>query len=56
MRNKIDSIEVHGPVRVILFDEPNFQGRRLIVEDDTFDLDDFNFGNHVESMIIERIN
>jgi hypothetical protein len=56
LRQKIDSIEVHGPMRVILYEEPDFQGRKLILEQDTFDLDEFNFGDRAESMIIERID
>lgn len=50
----IHSIEIHGPVRVHLFSEPNFQGQRLILEQSAFDLDEFNFGDRAESMIIER--
>lgn len=50
----IHSIEIHGPVRVILFDEPNFRGQRLILEQSILDLDEFNFGDRVESMIVER--
>jgi hypothetical protein len=56
LNKTIHSVEVHGPVRVILFDEPNFRGRRMILEENTFDLDDFNFGDRAESMIIERLN
>ena len=51
---RIDSVEIHGPIRVILFSEPNFQGHRLILERDAFDLDEYNFGDRAESMIIER--
>jgi hypothetical protein len=51
---RIHSVEIHGPVRVILFTEPNFQGHRLVLERDAFDLDEFNFGDRAESMIIER--
>jgi hypothetical protein len=51
---RIHSVEIHGPIRVILFTEPNFQGQRLILERDAFDLDEFNFGDRAESMIIER--
>ena len=50
----IHSVEIHGPIRVILFSEPNFQGHRLILERNAFDLDEFNFGDRAESMIIER--
>ena len=54
LRESIDSVEMHGPVRVILFSEPNFQGQRLILEDSTSELDQFNFGDRAESMIIEQ--
>lgn len=56
LNKTIHSVEIHGPMRVILFDEPNFRGRRMILEEDTFDLDDFNFGDRAESMIIERLD
>jgi len=56
LNKTIHSVEIHGPMRVILFDEPNFQGRRLILEENTFDLEDFNFGDRAESMIIERLD
>jgi hypothetical protein len=56
LNKTIDSVEIHGPIRVILFDEPNFHGRQMILEENTFDLDDFNFGDRAESMIIERLD
>ena len=56
LNKSLHSVEIHGPMRVILFDEPNFRGRRLILEEDTFDLEDFNFGDRAESMIIERLD
>lgn len=56
LNKTIHSVEIHGPIRVILFDEPNFHGRRMILEENIFDLDDYNFGDRAESMIIERLD
>jgi hypothetical protein len=54
LHNSIDSIEVRGPVRVILFDKPNFRGKSIVLDGDVFDLDDYDFGDKAESMIVER--
>jgi hypothetical protein len=54
LHNSIDSIEVRGQVRVILFDKPNFRGKSIMIDGDVFNLDDYNFGDKAESMIVER--
>jgi Ni/Co efflux regulator RcnB len=54
LHNSIDSMEVRGPVRVILFDKPNFRGKSIMIDNDVFNLDDYDFGDKAESMIVER--
>lgn len=56
LHNSIDSIEVRGPVRVILFDKPNFRGKQIVIDGDVFDLDDYDFGDKTESMIVQRLD
>ena len=51
--DSIDSVQILGPVRVILFDQRNFQGQQLILEEDTERLSDLNFGDRAASMIVE---
>jgi hypothetical protein len=51
----IESVEVRGPVRVILFDKPNFRGKRMVIQNDVIDLDDYHFKDKAESMIVERL-
>lgn len=53
--DSIKSVQVMGPVRVILFDKSNFRGQRLIIEQDQGDLDDLNFGEKAASMIVEPL-
>lgn len=56
LHESIDSIEINGPMQVILFDRPNFQGKRIVLQQNVSDLDDFNFGDRAESMIVERLD
>jgi len=51
--DSIDSIRIHGPLRVVLFDERDFRGKRLVVNMDAVDLDHANFADRAASMIIE---
>lgn len=49
--DKIASMEVRGPVRVILFDDKNFEGKSVVVDGSTPDLGGFR--HKAASMIIE---
>lgn len=51
MNDGIDSITVRGNVRVILFDNSNFGGQRVVLDHDFSDLG--NFKSKAASMIIE---
>lgn len=51
--DSIDSIQVHGSVRVILYDQRNFQGQELILEQDAENLSELNYGDRAASIIIE---
>lgn len=53
MHDNIDSLAVRGNVRVILFDDQNFGGRRVVVDHNTSDLD--NFKGKAASMIVESL-
>jgi hypothetical protein len=53
--DSIESIQMNGHVRVILFDKEDFQGQQLILEHDVTKLDDLNFEKRAASMIIEPI-
>jgi len=54
--DSISSVEIHGPVRVILFDRKDFQGQRLIVENSMSQLKDLNFKEKAASMIVEPLH
>lgn len=54
-KDKIESIQLSGNVRAILFDRPNFQGQRLVIEKDTADLGDLKFASRASSMIVEPV-
>lgn len=47
------SVEIHGSVRVIMFDEPNFGGRKVVLDQSTSNLSDLGFSQRVESLIVE---
>ena len=51
--DSIESIEMKGNVRVILFDEADFSGRRFMFERDVRDLEDYGFARRAASMIVE---
>jgi hypothetical protein len=53
MHDNIDSLAVRGNVRVILFDDQNFGGRRVVVDHNTSDLE--NFKGKAASMIVESL-
>lgn len=51
LHDSVESVRIEGRVRVILFDDRDFKGSRVVVETNTFDLE--RFRNKAESMIIE---
>jgi hypothetical protein len=53
--DSIDSIRISGPVRVILFEDDDFEGDQLVIERDIKDLDNFNFDDKAGSMIVEPL-
>lgn len=53
MHDNIDSLTIGGNVRVILFDDSNFRGKRVVVDHNTSDLD--NFKGKAASMIVEPL-
>ena len=53
--DSIESVQVIGPARVILFDKKDFRGKRLIVEQDEANLGDLNFEGKAASMIVEPL-
>lgn len=52
--DEIESLQLSGNVRVILFDREDFEGERMVVERDTLDLGDFR--KKAASMIVEPQN
>ncbi|MCI0444160.1 beta/gamma crystallin-related protein [bacterium] len=54
-KNEIESVQVNGNVRVILFDKNNFQGQSIVLEENSPNLDAFNFNRRAASMMIVRI-
>lgn len=54
LNDSIDSMTVRGNVRVILFDNSNFRGQRVVLDHDFSDLGDFR--SKAASMIVESIN
>lgn len=53
--DSIESVQIIGPARVILFDKKDFRGKRLIVEQDEANLGDLNFEGKAASMIVEPL-
>lgn len=51
LHDSVESVRIEGRVRVILFDDKDFKGSRIVVEANSFDLESFR--NEAESMIIE---
>jgi hypothetical protein len=51
--DQIESLQMNGNVRVILFDERNFRGERRVIEGNAFDLRDFR--RKAASMIVEPL-
>jgi len=54
-KNEIESVQINGNVRVILFDQNNFQGQSVILEENAPNLDSFNFDRRAASMMVVRI-
>ena len=54
-KNEIESVRVNGNVRVILFEQNNFQGQSIVLEENSPNLDAFNFKKRAASMKIVRI-
>lgn len=54
--DSVGSIRVFGNVRVILFEDDDFEGKQLVVEQDIDELDDFNFNDKTGSLIVEVRN
>ena len=50
----IQSVRVNGSIRVVLFEDDKFRGKRIVLDRDTWDLGDFR--KKAGSMIIERIS
>lgn len=53
VNDTIESIQIRGNVRIILFDNSNFKGESLIVNQTTSDLGSFK--NKAASMIVDRL-
>jgi hypothetical protein len=49
--DEIESVQISGNIRVILFDKKDFEGRRMVVDRDAFDLGDFR--KKAASVIVE---
>lgn len=54
-KDQIKSVQIDGNVRVILYDQNNFQGQSIVLEENSPDLDAFNFNKRAASMMIVRI-
>jgi Beta/Gamma crystallin len=54
-KNEIESVQINGNVRIILFDQNNFQGQSIVLEQNSPNLDAFNFNRRAASMMIVRI-
>jgi hypothetical protein len=52
--DKIESIQVNGPVRIVLFDKKDFKGESITVTQNAPDLGDFR--KKAASMVIEPLN
>lgn len=50
-KDEIKSIALNGAVRVTLFDKEKFEGKKIVIEQSTYDLGDFN--GEAASMIVE---
>ena len=52
--DKIESIQVNGPVRIVLYDKKDFKGESIVVTQNAPDLGDFR--KKAASMVIEPMN
>jgi hypothetical protein len=55
-KNQIESVQINGNVRVILYDQNNFRGQSIVLEENSPNLDKFNFNKRAASMMIVRIS
>jgi hypothetical protein len=53
-KNQIESIQVNGNVRVTLYDQNNFQGQSIVLEENSPNLNALNFNKRAASMMIVR--
>jgi hypothetical protein len=53
-KNQVESIQIYGNVRVILYDQNNFQGKSIVLEENSPNLNAFNFNKRAASMMIVR--
>lgn len=53
--DQIESVQINGNVRVILYDQSNFQGKSIVLEQNSPNLDAFNFNKRAASMMIVRL-
>ena len=53
-KNQIESIQVNGNVRVILYDQNNFQGQSIVLEENSPNLNALNFNKRAASIMIVR--
>jgi Beta/Gamma crystallin len=51
-KNQIESVQVNGNLQVILFDQNNFQGQRIVLEENSPNLEASNFNKRAASMIV----
>lgn len=54
-KNEIESVQINGNVRVILYDQNNFQGQSIALEENSPNLEALNFNRRAASMMIVRI-
>jgi hypothetical protein len=53
--DQIESVQIDGNVRVILYDQKDFQGQSIVLEQNSPNLDAFNFNKKAASMMIVRV-
>jgi hypothetical protein len=54
--DQIQSVQINGNVRVILYDQKDFQGKSIVLEENSPNLEAFNFNKRAASMMIVRIS
>lgn len=53
--DQIESVQINGNVRVILYDQKDFQGKSIVLEENSPNLNAFNFNKRAASMMVVRI-